>query len=822
MKLFTLFALIFLVTANDIVVIPDNIQKILNQSPEIKKSLIAKKLLGNEKPFERFQDLNQVLDKSDRIKDSIQFIKVAQNTYNTSSSNYTYPNSTYNYTYTNYSQPTSSYVYSNQSNGSNSTNQTNSTYSNNYYYNTSYPVQNTSVNNYVTSDNQSSTNSTNSASLTCSVGYFLQNNDCLPCMANCAICGSSQGCYSCFSGYSLFTTGCYLDITQNSTSNSSVILDTSTNTNITNYNYNDTSYNTTDNTYDNSTSYNNTNNNYTNDDQTYQNQTYNNQTYHNHSDISRVRERFNQSRVHLKLRDNLNRNGITNLTQIISYYNQSSQQYNKIVLFNEATTGTKQVRNQYYFYQNNSLVVLNQEFDTNGNIVYRSINYDFSIYVQKEQGSLNQHQNKEIYGTIVYGNGNFNATYYKYNDLQGQQNQSYFDMGQQSTGQVNYNRNSSVASVSYNNNTFGYQSSYSSNYDYNQSNEFQNYSNSNSQYENQNNYSRYVNFDQHYSNSSSSYSNNDSSYEYNDEYAYSNGTGYEKENNQESHQQANGYSESVNYNGNKQSYSSNSSSTDYRDSSQDGVYSQNYSLVNQTQFQYNTNSSSNDYQSDWYSYSQSDYSSQYKNIDSTEVSNNDYIYNVSNINGYKSNSNSHSQYGSEYGSSILDSVDAHSVQVTNDNTTVTNVNATLNQYNSTNTNYYGYPQYNSSQASRDVNLTVTENRQQFNQLRGSKKSATGSWSEVNQREFASSNAQIIEEARLAINKKFQPEQEGFQFDSIQSIKEQIVAGINYNIKLRYLDANSKSIIYEVVLYTIPWANQPNQIVSCSRFDQLEI
>ncbi|CAD8136121.1 unnamed protein product [Paramecium octaurelia] len=807
MKLLTLIALIFMVTANDIVVIPENIKKILNQSPEIKKSQIAKKLLENEKPFERLQDLNQVLDQSDHIKNSIQFIKVAQNTQNTSSSNYTYPNQTYNYTYTNYSQPTSPYVYSNQSNGSNSTNQTNSTYSNNYYYNTSYPVQNTSVNNYVT---QSSTNST---SITCQVGYYLQNTDCLSCMANCAICSSAYVCDSCFQGYSLFTTGCQLNNTQNSTSNSSVIFDTSTGTNITNYN--NTSYNTTDNTYDNSTSYNNTN-------QTYQNQTYNNQTYHNYSDISRIRERFNQSRVHLKLRDNLNRKGITNLTQIISYYNQSSHQYNKIVLFNEATTGTKQVGNQYYFYQNNSLVVLNQEFDTNGNIIYRSINYDFSIYVQKEQGSLNQDQNKEIYGTIVYGNDNFNATYNKDIEVQGQEHSSNFEMDQQSTGQANYNRNSSEASVSYHNNSFGYQQNYQSNYNYNQTSDVQSYSNSNSQFENQFNYSRYANFDQHYSNSSSSYSNNASSYSYNDEYSYLNGSGYEKENSQESNSQANGQSASVNYHGDKQSYSSNSSSNDFKDSSLNGVFTQNYSLANQTEFQYNANSSSTDYQSDWYSYSQSASSNQYKNIDSTEVQNNGDLYNVSDIYGYKSNSNYNSDYGYQSDLSTLESVDAHSVQVTNDNATITKVNATISQYNSSNTNYHGYPQYNESQASRDVNLTVTDNKQQFNQLRGSKKLATGSWSEVNQREFASSNAQIIEEARLAISKKFQPEEEGYQFDSILSIKEQIVAGINYNIKLRYLNSNSNSIIYEVVLYTIPWANQPNQIVSCSRFDQAEI
>lgn len=64
MKLFTLITLVIFVTANDRVVIPDKMKKILDEMPEIKESLIAKKLLTRDSELERILEINQVSDKS--------------------------------------------------------------------------------------------------------------------------------------------------------------------------------------------------------------------------------------------------------------------------------------------------------------------------------------------------------------------------------------------------------------------------------------------------------------------------------------------------------------------------------------------------------------------------------------------------------------------------------------------------------------------------------------------------------------------------------------------------------------------------------------
>lgn len=60
MKLFTLVVLIFLVTANDKVVIPEKMKKILNEIPEIKESIVAMKLLGKDIVLEKVLEIDQV------------------------------------------------------------------------------------------------------------------------------------------------------------------------------------------------------------------------------------------------------------------------------------------------------------------------------------------------------------------------------------------------------------------------------------------------------------------------------------------------------------------------------------------------------------------------------------------------------------------------------------------------------------------------------------------------------------------------------------------------------------------------------------------
>ena len=60
MKLFTLVILVFLVTANDKVVIPEKMKKILNEIPEIKESIVAMKLLGKDIVLEKVLEIDQV------------------------------------------------------------------------------------------------------------------------------------------------------------------------------------------------------------------------------------------------------------------------------------------------------------------------------------------------------------------------------------------------------------------------------------------------------------------------------------------------------------------------------------------------------------------------------------------------------------------------------------------------------------------------------------------------------------------------------------------------------------------------------------------
>lgn len=64
MKSFTLIILVFLVAANDRVVIPEKMKKVLNEMPDVKDSIIAKKLLAKEMEMERVLEIDQVLDES--------------------------------------------------------------------------------------------------------------------------------------------------------------------------------------------------------------------------------------------------------------------------------------------------------------------------------------------------------------------------------------------------------------------------------------------------------------------------------------------------------------------------------------------------------------------------------------------------------------------------------------------------------------------------------------------------------------------------------------------------------------------------------------
>lgn len=79
--------------------------------------------------------------------------------------------------------------------------------------------------------------------------------------------------------------------------------------------------------------------------------------------------------------------------------------------------------------------------------------------------------------------------------------------------------------------------------------------------------------------------------------------------------------------------------------------------------------------------------------------------------------------------------------------------------------------------------------------------------------FQQQNGNILQTGILAVNQKYNESAEGYQFSSIVSVNEQIVAGINYALTLDFTNAYGENQYYEVVIYDCPWNPSNNQVVS---------
>lgn len=55
---------------------------------------------------------------------------------------------------------------------------------------------------------------------------------------------------------------------------------------------------------------------------------------------------------------------------------------------------------------------------------------------------------------------------------------------------------------------------------------------------------------------------------------------------------------------------------------------------------------------------------------------------------------------------------------------------------------------------------------------------------------------------MAITNKYDPEAQGYTFDKVINVQEQIVAGVNYDIVIEYSNGEGSYQIYDVMLYVV--------------------
>ncbi|CAD8136120.1 unnamed protein product [Paramecium octaurelia] len=94
---------------------------------------------------------------------------------------------------------------------------------------------------------------------------------------------------------------------------------------------------------------------------------------------------------------------------------------------------------------------------------------------------------------------------------------------------------------------------------------------------------------------------------------------------------------------------------------------------------------------------------------------------------------------------------------------------------------------------------------------------TGGWKKQNTAIFQASNSNIINEAQIAVQNKYQPEEQGYEFESIVSVETQIVSGTNYNVVLQYGNDEGQIQQYDVIVYSAPWNGQ-DQITKCEQIN----
>ncbi|CAD8205832.1 unnamed protein product [Paramecium pentaurelia] len=551
----------------------------------------------------------------------------------------------------------------------------------------------------------------------------------------------------------------------------------------------------------------------------------------NSSSIKKI-DKYIPSRLKLKIRNNQNlgQGQIKNNTQKVVYYNPQNGTYENVVIYNNNKVKQNYTDSYYYYYDKDIQINLEKDYDDYGNVVYRNFKYNYSLVINSNSSDIAYNSIQEAFGTLVLNNNIFSGQYnkqvvdnggiqYNWNDyIAYNKNNSFNGQAQYSNKQGNY----SYDRIDYGGSNLNQQSNYDrdrQNYfrgDYDQVNGSMNLNYDN--FQRNENKSSELNlgsqseiqiegdnlFISKNGNEYISVQRNQSSSYFRQQDSFSNNQSAEA-----TYQQNGYYNNRIS--GDQYSISNYNTQYNYLDT-QYGNYSENYydnQNKNQTSFDYNLTVNN-------------------QNTNSIQNSTNSIgIENISSINLIGNEQKDTNIYYDQIYSQISGQIDT---QINNTNakfdsepkTTVYNITeqdsiGTMNHYKNDNDEFefQGVIQTNQTQS-------VTEQqRQQFNQLRGSKKQVSGSWTQIEVAEIQQFNSIIIEQAIDEINTKFNPQQFGYYFDSILNVQEQIVSGINYKIQLSYTNLEFQQQIYQVIIYSIPWQNQSNQVVKSIRFDQFE-
>ncbi|CAD8192929.1 unnamed protein product [Paramecium octaurelia] len=609
-------------------------------------------------------------------------------------------------------------------------------------------------------------------------------------------------------------------------SNSSNSSNTSNTTNGSNgsYPYSNLTYNyaypSTSNSSSNSSSYNTTNQtstiNYTNGSSNYN---------------STRNSRYIPSRLQLRVRNNQNlvQGQLKNNTQNVTFYNTTSGTYESVVIYNNTEIYQNQTESYYYYYENNTLVTLDRQYDDFGNVVYRNFNFNYSLIVAQNSTNSNFNSQQQAFGTLVLTNQTFSGQFNRYGNNYGSvysndnSNNYYYDQNNQFQGNAQYSNE--VGNYSFNGNDYGgsYQYQQNGSESYSDTYKYNNYRNG------------FVGADinQNTSNSYQSQTYSQSQYQLDSNYREGNNSSiYQNQLNQ-----TNNYA--------TQSSSQNRANDTISNSQSAYVYQSqgqyNSTIINHDQYTASDNNQKGtQFEATYYnSTSNSDYGTNYDKLNynyTINENNGNYIENSSNSSGntnltVESISGTQARNVYDYDNQTFSYISGSNQDILNNtnsqyvsgpNTTVTTVDSYVTTRNSNNYKNNDEPiNFSGEQQTTHTQSTIEQSRQQFNQLRGSKKQASGSWRQIETAELQQSNSMIIEEAINEINTKFNPQQDGYQFDSVMSVQEQIVSGINYKIYLNYSNPEFEQQIYEVIIYSIPWQNRSNQIVKSIRFDQVE-
>ncbi|CAK81646.1 unnamed protein product (macronuclear) [Paramecium tetraurelia] len=584
--------------------------------------------------------------------------------------------------------------------------------------------------------------------------------------------------------------------------------------NLTNSNYPNTTYNYTSssNSSSNSSSQNTTNQNST--------INYDNGSSNNHNPIN---SRYIPSRLQLKVRNHskLQQGQIKNNTQNVTYYNSSSGTYEYVVIYNNTETQENNTESEYYYYQNSKVVTLERDYDDQGNVIYRNFNFNYSLIVAQKSTNSNFNENKSAFGTLVLTNQTISAAYKTngYNNRLIENNNGdsdYENLVYDFNGKVVYSNQTGYYNYGY----IGYGSNNQWQFNGSEQNidEYR--------YDDLRGGHASIDRDQNASHRYSSQTLDQNEYQF-----YSNLTS--GNNSSINHYRITDTKNITEKSNSEERNNDTISNFDYK------YKSFKQSKSNGTSLRYKQYSASNDdeldtYLNTVYTDSTIDYDknktilnyNQTLNKTSGHYFDNTTIYSGASNQTYENVEGSKSRYAYDYGDHVSQYITGSNHGILNEtnseytsgpNTTVTTLDSKVTTGGSY--NYQG--DLSGSSQTTHTQSTVEESKQNFNQLRGSKKQASGSWRQIETAELQQSNSLIIEDAIKEINIKFNPQQDGYQFDSVISVQEQIVSGINYKIYLNYSNPKFEQQIYEVIINSIPWQNSSNQVVKSARFDQIE-